>query len=94
MPREIYYNGDVLKPPKAGDKFIQLDWTKTALRLTISQGIFVNPREKHHQLSTIKEFSTVKELQQAVGESIDEALRRGFKRFTLPYPAAEGRRLP
>jgi hypothetical protein len=84
MPREIYYSGDVSKPPKAGDKFIQLDWEKTALKLKISQGIFDAPRKKHLHLSTVKEFSTVKELQQAVGESIDEALRRGFKRLTLP----------
>jgi len=33
----------------------------------------------------VKKFSTLKELQQAVGEAIDNALRRGFKRFTLPY---------
>ncbi len=94
MPREIYYNGGVSKPPKAGDKFIQLDWEKTALKLTISQGIFDDPRKKHRHVSTVKEFSTRKELQQAVGESIDDALRRGFKRFTLPYAVAEGRRLP
>jgi hypothetical protein len=81
MPREIYYSGDVSEPPKAGDKFIQLDWEKTALKLTISQGIFANPRKKHLQVSTVKKFSTIKELQKAVGESIDEALRRGFKRF-------------
>jgi len=94
MPREIYYNGGVSEPPKAGDKFIQLDWEKTALKLTISQGIFGDPRKKHRHVSTVKEFSTLKELQQAVGESIDDALRRGFKRFTLPYAVAEGRRLP
>ncbi len=94
MPREIYYSGDVSRPPKAGDKFIQLDWEKTALKLTISQGIFGHARKKHHNLSTVKKFSTLKELQQAVGEAIDNALRRGFKRFTFPYSAAEGRRLP
>jgi hypothetical protein len=84
MPREINYSRDVSKPPKAGDKFIQLFWEKTGLKLKISQGIFDAPRKKHLHLSTVKEFSTVKELQQAVGESIDEALRRGFKRLTLP----------
>jgi hypothetical protein len=81
MPREIYYSGDVSKPPKTGDRFIQLDWEKTALKLTISQGTFASPRKKHLQLSSVKKFSTVKEFQKAVGESIDEALRRGFKRF-------------
>jgi hypothetical protein len=94
MPREIYYSGDVSKPPKAGDKFIQLDWEKTALKLTISQGIFRHARKKHHRLSTVKRFSAPKELQQAVGEAIDNTLRRGFKRFTLSYPAAEGRKSP
>ena len=93
MPREIYYSGDVAKP-KAGDKFIQLDWERTALKLTISKGIFGPARKKHHHLSTVKKFSTLKELQQAVGEAIDNALRRGFKRFISPHPTAEGRRLP
>jgi hypothetical protein len=92
MPREIYYSGDVSKPPKAGDEFIQLDWEKTALKLTISQGIFRHARKKHHRLSTVKKFSTPKELQQAVGEAIDQALRRGFKRFAFPDDRAKGLR--
>ena len=82
MPREIYYSGDAAKPLKAGDKFIQLDWEKTALELTISKGTFCHARKKHHDLSTVMKFSTLKELQQAVGEAIDNALRQGFKRFT------------
>ena len=84
MPCEIYYNGDVSMPPKTGDKFMQFDWEKTALKLTISQGIFGDARKKHLHLSAVKKFSTLKELQQAVGEAIDNALSRGFKRFTLP----------
>jgi len=94
MPREIYYSGDVSKPPKAGDKFIQLDWEKTALKLTISQGIFRHARKKHHHLSTVKKFSAPKELKRAVGEAVDNALRLGFRRFTFPSPDAEDRRLP
>jgi hypothetical protein len=82
MPREIYHCGDVSKQPKVGDKFVQLDWEKTALKLTISRGILGHARKKHHHLSTVKKFSTLKELQQAVGEAIDNALRQGFKRFT------------
>ena len=85
MPQEIYYRGDVSKPPKAGDKFIQLDWEKTELRLTISQGIFIHARKKHHRLSTVKKFSTPKELQQAVGEAIDNTLRQVLS--DLPFPA-------
>jgi hypothetical protein len=85
MPREIYYSGDVSKPPKAGDKFIQLDWEKTALKLTISKESLDTLARNITIFQPVKKFSTLKELQQAVGEAIDNALRRGFKRFTLPY---------
>ena len=40
MPREIYYSGDVSKPPKAGNKFIQLDWDESSLSPDVGHGIF------------------------------------------------------
>jgi hypothetical protein len=82
MQREIYYSGDAATPPKPGDKFIQLDWEKSGLELTISKGNFGHARKKHHDVSRVIKFSTLKELQQAIGEAIDNGLRQGFKRFT------------
>jgi hypothetical protein len=40
--------------PRPGTNF-QLDWEKTALKLTISQGIFGHARKKHHHLSNGEE---------------------------------------
>jgi hypothetical protein len=47
MPREIYYSGDVSKPPQAGDKFIQLDWDESSLSLDVGHGIFPDQNSRN-----------------------------------------------
>jgi hypothetical protein len=47
MPRQIYYSGDVSKPPKAGDKFIQLDWDESSLSLDVGHEIFPDQNSRN-----------------------------------------------
>jgi hypothetical protein len=61
MPREVYYSGDVSKPPKAGDKFIQLDWDESSLSLDVGNGIFPdqnsrNPTRRFPTLDNLHEL--------------------------------------
>jgi hypothetical protein len=89
MPREVYYSGDVSKPPKAGDKFIQLDWSEGSLALIVGHGIF--PDQISH--NPTRRFPTLDKLHEAIRKHREDALRKGFKLYTLPYPLAEGKPL-
>jgi len=53
MPREIYYSGDVSKPPQAGDKFIQLDWDESSLFLDVGYGIFPDQNSRNPPFSNV-----------------------------------------
>jgi hypothetical protein len=86
MPREVYYSGDVSKPPKAGDKHIQLDWDVSSLSLDVGHGISPNQRSRN----PTRRFPTSDKLHEAIGKHREAALRKGFRLYTLLYPLAEG----
>jgi hypothetical protein len=87
--RKIYYSGDVSQPPKAGDKFIQLDWDESSLSLDVGHGIFPDQSSRN----PTRCFPTLDKLHEAIEEQREDALRKGFKLYTLPYPLAEGKPL-
>jgi hypothetical protein len=74
MPREIYYNGDVSKPPKAGDKLIQLDWDESSLSLDVGHGILPDQSSRN----PTRCFPTLDKLHEAIGKQRKDALRKGF----------------
>jgi hypothetical protein len=89
MPREIYYSGDVSKPPKAGDRFIQLDWDESSLSLDVGHGIVPDQRSRN----PTRCFPTLDKLHEAIGKQREKALSQGFKRYTLLYVQGEGKPL-
>ena len=89
MPREIYYSGDVSKPPKAGDRFIQLDWDESSLSLDVGHGIVPDQRSRN----PTRCFPTLDKLPEAIGKQREKALSQGFKRYTLLYVQGEGKPL-
>ncbi len=89
MPREIYYSGDVSKPPKAGDRFIQLDWEESSLSLDVGHGIVPDQRSRN----PTRCFPTLDKLHEAIGKQREKALSQGFKRYTLLYVQGEGKPL-
>jgi hypothetical protein len=89
MPREIYYSGDVSKPPKAGDRFIQLDWNESSLSLDVGHGIVPDQRSRN----PTRCFPTLDKLHEAIGKQREKALSQGFKRYTLLYVQGEGKPL-
>ncbi len=89
MPREIYYSGDVSKPPKAGDRFIQLDWDESSLSLDVGHGIVPDQRSRN----PTRCFPTLDKLHEAIGKQREKALSQGFKRYTLLYVQEEGKPL-
>ena len=86
IPREVYYSGDVSKPPKAGDKYIQLDWDESSLSLDVGHGISPDQRSRN----PTRRFPTLDKLHEAIRKHREAALRKGFKLYILPYPLEEG----
>jgi hypothetical protein len=86
MPREIYYSGDVSKPPKAGDKSIELDWDESSLSLDVSHGILPDQNSRN----PTRRFPTLDKLHEEIGKLRKHASSRGFKRYKISYVEAEG----
>ena len=86
---QVFFNGDVSKPPKAGDKFIQLDSDEVDLTLDVRRGVY--PEGSSGKPAPLR-FSTTDKLQEAIQRAREDALGRGFKLYNPIL--AEGEPLP